>query len=686
MGIPLQVLIIEDNEDDLQLALRELRKGGYDVTFERVETAEALIAALDRQPWDIILSDYSMPNFSAPAALQIVLEKDSDLPFLIISGTVGEDTAVAAMKAGASDFFTKDKLTRLIPAIQRAMQEANERRKRKWAEKRLRESEAELLALYNATSYLFHADSLLNLGRQIVEGIVREFKQIDCGLMLVNTKEGKIVRLARTGTYQAHPDIALTLDGPGLVATAVRTGQLAYAPDVRSAPNYIIGEARTLSELAIPLITNKGIIAVLDFQSPQPHAFDESAQRVLVAFGERAAAAIEIMQLYEEINQHASELEWRVIQRTAELQRSKDQVEKILTSSSDAIVMINEAGVILQTNPAFDIQFRYAPDALFRKPLTTVIHPNSIDRLQAACENVLKTRLAERVDVTCVRRSLNTQPTSNTFEAEFAISPIITNQKEAVNIICSIRDMTRRVQEEESLRTALIKEKELGELKTQFVSTVSHEFRTPLTIIQSSSEILENYYERLDADRKTQLFENIRSQIQRSVTMLDEVLTFSRAQTVGIKFSPESVDLAQFCQNLVAEFQPLTQQHHLEMEIDGTGSTDFLLDVKLMHHAIGNLISNAIKYSLPDSTIAVTLTCKPEQVKIQIIDNGIGIPEDDLKHLFEPFHRARNVGEITGTGLGLAIVKQAIDAHNGSITVESSLGTGSIFTITLPRQ
>lgn len=687
MSIPLQVLIIEDNEDDVLLTVRELRKGGYDLNYERVETAEALTAALNRQRWDVILSDYSMPAFSAPEALQIVLAADEDLPFLIISGTVGEDTAVAAMKAGASDFFTKDKLTRLLPAIERAMDEAEERRKRKWAEKRLRESEAELLSLYNATSYLFYADSLLSLGRQIVEGIVREFKQIDCGLMLINPEDDKILRLARAGEYQAHPEIILRLDAPGLVATAVRTGQIAYAADVREHPHYIVGEARTLSELAIPLSTNKGVIAVLDLQSPRPNAFDESAQRVLIAFGERAAAALEIMQLYEKINQHAAELEWRVAQRTAELQKAKEQVEKILTSSSDAIVMIDQRGLILQTNPAFDQQFQYAPDALFRKPITIVIHADSVSRLTAACENVLITRLAARVDVTCVRSKANADTVASTFEAEFALSPIITNQTEAVHIICNIHDITRRVQEEESLRVALAKEKELSEMKTQFVSTVSHEFRTPLTIIQSSSEILESYYERLEASRRVELFENIRSQIQRSVTMLEEVLMFSRAQTVGLRFVPEIVDLEAFCRSLIIEFQPLTQDHRLVLEVEKAenSSAHFVLDIKLMHHAIGNLVSNAIKYSPHGSTIAIGLICKPDHVKIQIIDEGIGIPNEDLKHLFQPFHRARNVGEISGTGLGLAIVNQAVEAHHGSITVESSLGAGSIFTITLPR-
>jgi signal transduction histidine kinase len=124
-------LIVEDNERDAALLKRELTRGGYELKSERVETAEALNAALDRQPWDIVLSDYSMPQFSAPAALSLVRERGFDLPFIIVSGTVGEDTAVEAMRAGASDFMPKGAMARLLPAIDRELREATARAERK---------------------------------------------------------------------------------------------------------------------------------------------------------------------------------------------------------------------------------------------------------------------------------------------------------------------------------------------------------------------------------------------------------------------------------------------------------------------------------------------------------------------------------------------------------------------------
>lgn len=141
MGVPLRVLLIEDNEDDAQLTLRELRKGGYDPVHERVDTPLALDAALDRQKWDVVISDYVMPRFSAPAALAIMTSTGLDLPFIIVSGAIGEETAVAAMRAGAHDFVSKGNLTRLVPAVNRELREAEMRRERRRAETALRESE-----------------------------------------------------------------------------------------------------------------------------------------------------------------------------------------------------------------------------------------------------------------------------------------------------------------------------------------------------------------------------------------------------------------------------------------------------------------------------------------------------------------------------------------------------------------
>jgi two-component system, cell cycle sensor histidine kinase and response regulator CckA len=136
----LHILIVEDSEDDLLLLLRELRRGGYTPDYVRVETADEMQTALDRQPWDIVIADYTLPRFSAPEALEL-LQQQQDIPFIIVSGTIGEEAAVAAMRAGAHDYLLKENLTRLVPAVERELREANERQQRLWAKQALQESE-----------------------------------------------------------------------------------------------------------------------------------------------------------------------------------------------------------------------------------------------------------------------------------------------------------------------------------------------------------------------------------------------------------------------------------------------------------------------------------------------------------------------------------------------------------------
>jgi PAS domain S-box-containing protein len=144
MNKPLRVLIVEDSEDDTLFMLRELKQGGFDPAFERVETSPALTSALDRQTWDIVISDHSLPGFGSLNALELLKEKNLDIPFIIVSGTIGEDVAVKAMKAGASDYVMKNQLKRLVPSIERELRDAWGRRSHRRAEEALRRSEQEL--------------------------------------------------------------------------------------------------------------------------------------------------------------------------------------------------------------------------------------------------------------------------------------------------------------------------------------------------------------------------------------------------------------------------------------------------------------------------------------------------------------------------------------------------------------
>jgi len=156
MNSSLRVLLVEDSENDALIIIHILKAGGYEPVWERVETAAAMCKALLEQPWDLILSDYRLPRFNGLEALALLKETGIDIPFILFSGTIGEETAVAAMKAGAHDFVMKDKLSRLIPAIDRELKEAEVRQKGKWTEAALRESrEVEKSILLSVPHALF---------------------------------------------------------------------------------------------------------------------------------------------------------------------------------------------------------------------------------------------------------------------------------------------------------------------------------------------------------------------------------------------------------------------------------------------------------------------------------------------------------------------------------------------------
>ncbi|MGI0489394.1 PAS domain S-box protein [Pantanalinema rosaneae CENA516] len=246
-------------------------------------------------------------------------------------------------------------------------------------------------------------------------------------------------------------------------------------------------------------------------------------------------------------------------------------------------------------------------------------------------------------------------------------------------------DITARKQAEAEVLRALEREKELNELKSRFISTTSHEFRTPLTTILGSTELLEHSSHRWTNEKKQKHYSQIRAAVQHMTQLLDDVLTISKSEAGKLPFHSELLNLEAFCHQLVDEMQATTRNNHtLQFTCSGTSLTAEA-DAKLLRQILQNLLSNAIKYSPANSSIAFTLICTDKMAIFQVRDRGIGIPQADLQHLFESFHRANNVGTIAGTGLGLAIVKRAVELHHGEISVESELGQGTQFTVQIPR-
>ncbi|TVQ18951.1 MAG: PAS domain S-box protein [Leptolyngbya sp. DLM2.Bin15] len=273
-------------------------------------------------------------------------------------------------------------------------------------------------------------------------------------------------------------------------------------------------------------------------------------------------------------------------------------------------------------------------------------------------------------------------------------------------IVGTLLDITERKQTEADILQTLEHEKELNELKSRFISTASHEFRTPLTTILSATELLEYPDYKLKPEKRLRYYQQIKSAVQHMIQLLDDVLLISRYDSGRLSFTPIPLDLAEFCRTLVEGIQLNANQQHaiqftylppsLEELAAIAGQPINLplrpyLDEKLLRHVISNLLSNALKYSPAHIEIEFQVTIRPSpqaeaplMATFLIRDRGIGIPSEDLSRLFEPFHRAKNVGTIPGTGLGLSIVKNAIDLHGGHIQIDSILGEGTSFMVELP--
>ncbi|MCC7451970.1 MAG: PAS domain S-box protein [Anaerolineae bacterium] len=927
----LHLLLLEDRPDDAELMVYELRKAGFELDWQRVDTETEYLMCL--QPGlDAILSDYNLPQFNGLQALQHLKDKGLDIPFIVVTGSLGDEAAVEIMRQGAADYLLKDRLARLGQAVTRAIQEKGLREAQQQSEALYRaivedqtelvvraspdgvltfvnqaycrcfgKTPAELLghsfypllqaqdrAVVQAQINTLSLDNLVVMVEQEVitaggairwqewtnraifdeqahlteiQAVGRDItarKQAEAALQASETRFRLVAEATSDALYdwdmqtnvvwrsegytrlfgltesisrnldwwleRIHPDdrafvqshlqsirtspvegwsleyrvrrandeyayvvdrcrivrdtqgaalrmvgalsdvtqrrmaeealrrseanereqrvlaealrdtvtaLTSTLDPETVMSrilesldrvvpyevacilltegdharvtycrglspeeeAAFRTVRLPLdtpylhemmitrhpfiAADVARYSDWLPVTPALRSYMGIPIQVRQQVMGFLSVYSSQPAFYTPRYVERFSLFADQAAIAIENAQLYDELWRYANTLEQRVVERTAELKRTKDHVETILNNSSDGIILANRAMGIQQTNPAFNALFACESDDYFQAPLTGLIAAVDRQRVQQAIENTVNSQISERLEVTALRRD------GTTFAADLGLSPVPNSSNLPDQVVCLWHDITERKRLEADLRQMLEKEKELNELKTRFVSIVSHEFRTPLASIQMAADILNRYSDRMTDTQRAHRLESIQTEVRHMAAMLEDVLTISRAEAGRLAFNPAPLDIQAFCQNLLSTMQALSSTHHFAFMVAGTQFA-FPLDADILQHVLSNLLSNAVKYSPEGSTIYLDLVTQANQVMIQVRDEGIGIPPEDQAHLFEAFHRAANVGPVPGTGLGLAIVKQMVERHGGSITFESLVGIGTTFTVVIP--
>lgn len=461
----------------------------------------------------------------------------------------------------------------------------------------------------------------------------------------------------------------------GLTKRVAQSGKRTVINDMSSHPAYRDTIHRG-AIIGLPLTVAERVSGVMNMAFLNTRVFDENEIRLLELLADQAAIAIHNAQLYQQIQAHAEELEQRVFERTQQLQRAKEHVEGIFNASNDSLILVDMNGKIYQTNPGFTLQFGYPPDEVYGKSLEALIMPEYVEQFRSVFDTVIEEKSSHRIEIVARRRD------HSVFPADALFAPMM--ETGTVDIVCSLRDITLQKQVELELREALTREKELNELKTQFTSIVSHEFRTPLAVILSSSDTLYHYSDRLSREKQLTKLQQIKDQVQRLTQLMDDVLLITRSESVGFEFKPQQIDILNLCERIIEEIQarnvadiPIVFSHEGNCQA-------VMLDEFLFSHIFQNIGSNAIKYSRASSQVFIHLQCLPTEVRLKVEDQGIGIPQDHQAKLFESFQRASNVGQIQGTGIGMTIVKRAIDAHKGKIEFSSVENEGTTFVVTLP--
>ncbi|AWW00530.1 PAS domain-containing sensor histidine kinase [Arcticibacterium luteifluviistationis] len=394
--------------------------------------------------------------------------------------------------------------------------------------------------------------------------------------------------------------------------------------------------------------------------------------------------------------------------------KSSHQFDAVFLYANEAIIITNERGEIVRINPATERLFGYADEELISKRIDTLIP----DRFRKAHDGHVKKyhqkpkprAMGAGIDLFARKKD------GREFPVEVSLSPCDINGTQMV--IAFIIDITERKRTEtqakdyqlkleqdvedrtlilqeaieklentkKKLDESLQKERELNQLKSRFISTASHEFRTPLATVLSSLTLVEKYIELNDTSKQEKHLTRIKKSISNLTDILNDILSVNKIDEGKIVSNPHLFNLNELLEDLTSELNLITKPgQKILLDIESSEDIEINQDPKLLSHIISNLLSNAIKFSHMETEIHVRVTDTDDDIRISIKDEGIGIPESDLENLFTRFFRSENAGQIQGTGLGLSIVNQYAELLNGNVECISKLHKGSEFILTIPK-
>lgn len=409
------------------------------------------------------------------------------------------------------------------------------------------------------------------------------------------------------------------------------------------------------------------------------------------------------------------------------------RLQAIIKTATDGIIIIDERGIMELANEAAARLFGYTEEELLGHNIKMLMPNPHRDAHDSYIQNYMRTgvrkiigigrevvglrkdqstfpvrlsisevQLAERMVFTGILHDLSAQKAAEarikqlnqhleeevyrrTEELATTINQLLNtnNQLEFEIQERKVAETTLRKNEQE-LRKAIEKERELNTLKSRFVSMASHEFRTPLSTILSSADLLEMYTSEDQQDKRLKHTTRIKSAVNNLISILNDFLSLSKLEEGKITVTPVEFNLEEFCEEVMDDVQAILKPGQILQHHGLNPGILITLDKKMLKNVFINLFSNAIKYSDAGSTIDCFVNIENNELNISIQDHGIGIPEEEQQHLFTRFFRAHNAENISGTGLGLNIVKRYVELMNGRIHFESVLGKGTTFHVHIP--
>lgn len=383
--------------------------------------------------------------------------------------------------------------------------------------------------------------------------------------------------------------------------------------------------------------------------------------------------------LVEKLAQRTNQLESKVAEQTrllrvqlASAQQNRAEIEALLNSIGEGVVAVNKSGRVFFVNQEFARLARTEPTLLKGRYYYSVVPledeaGKGVSRAERPMFRALKTGTRAFANSLFYR-----PPDGQVLPVSITATPVIIKGK-IVGAIDIIRDIT--------------KEREADQLKSDFVSIASHQLRTPATAVKGLLSLLIDGYEGPLTSHQARTIQAAYTENEHELKLVDDMLDVAKLDAGEMKLEPSLVDVNKLIRTIVSEQQELIGQTH-PIVVTARRAVKIRADPGKLHMVFENLITNAIKYSPKQTRITVTIRHAGDTATIRVKDHGIGIAPRDVPHLFKRFSRAPNATKTHagGSGLGLYLAKKIVDLHQGKITVDSQLGSGSIFTVTLPRQ